>query len=158
VKRLCRAGTFGSSFGISASSGSLGLNNGNGNGNDDDDDSLAFYCEGFCARGHWCGQGSTSSKQNKCPAGTYGAARGLKNKQCSGLCERGHYCPAGSVSSKELPCPAGRYGNRTGLQTAECSSECSVRTLPSLMREKDRDDLELGVKSSSGILDVVTEV
>jgi len=121
VRHVCRAGTYNSEFGLAADPASLGLDAGEG--------ALAFWCQGFCARGHWCAPGATSPVQSPCPAGTYGAREGLGNASCSGPCARGHYCPPGSRAANEVPCPAGRFGNQTGLTSSACSANCGLHAL-----------------------------
>ncbi len=39
-----------------------------------------------------------------CPAGQFGAVRGLPSAECSGPCPEGHYCPAGSINATGLRC------------------------------------------------------
>lgn len=39
-------------------------------------------CSGLCARGHFCPAGSTSAFQEPCPAGKFGAVRGLVDGFC----------------------------------------------------------------------------
>ena len=74
-----------------------------------------------CPKGSFCPDGLTRSI---CPAGSFGASRGLTSVRCSGLCAVGHYCPAGSTSSVQVPCPGGRYGLTAGLADAACSGAC----------------------------------
>ena len=74
VRHACRNGTYGAAAGLAAdpralglgldgldgfSGGSAGYAAGHGNG-------PAFWCDGFCARGHWCPPASTTSIQVRC--------------------------------------------------------------------------------------------
>ena len=129
----CRRGTYGSGYGLSADWESLGKTTVETTSVDGDhleekhgvgDAETAFWCDGFCSKGHFCPEGSTSSTQVPCPAGTYGGEIGLGQPACSGLCKPGHYCPAGSVSAYEVECPAGTFGNASGLTSAACSHDC----------------------------------
>ena len=54
-------------------------------------------CDGLCARGYYCPQGSVTGTEMPCPPGTYGATRGLTDASCSGACTRGYDCPEASV-------------------------------------------------------------
>ena len=63
-------------------------------------------CSSVCPLGHFCPQAST--KPQKCPAGRFGASKGLRDAQCSGNCSAGFFCPAGSLSSRSFVC-----GNET---------------------------------------------
>ena len=75
----------------------------------------------ICEPGYYCPDGL---ERVKCPAGTFGRIRGLKDKRCSGLCKQGYYCPDGSTSSMEVLCPAGRYGQFGGHGGSHCSGLC----------------------------------
>ncbi|KAE9046246.1 hypothetical protein PR003_g1884 [Phytophthora rubi] len=44
-----------------------------------------------------------------CPERTYGNTTGLASKACSGKCQNGFLCPQGSTSATQSPCPAGNY-------------------------------------------------
>lgn len=54
----------------------------------------------LCPRGHYCHVGLLV----QCPAGTYGAERGLSSANCSGLCHPGYFCPPGTPSATEHAC------------------------------------------------------
>ena len=74
-----------------------------------------------CSRGHYCPDGS---RQVPCPAGTFGATRGLKDRSCSGHSKPGFYAPDGS--SVPTLCPAGKYGESPGLRDSDCSGDCDA--------------------------------
>lgn len=83
----------------------------------------AFYCSGLCDAGHYCPFNSTSSTQEKCPAGRYGSSQGLTDNNCTAICPLGHYCPAGSIVPTK--CPAGVFGGYEGLKDKYCNPECT---------------------------------
>ena len=128
---LCPAGTYGDAYGLSSAQVVVKLANGTRATS-----GTTTACSGLCDPGHWCGAGSTSPTQNKCPAGRYGApivnpsnasqtiSAAHSTKSCSGLCQRGHWCPAGSTSKTQHKCPAGRFGATEGLQTEACAAGC----------------------------------
>ena len=89
----CPAGTFGAATGLSS-----------------------VTCSGYCEKGHYCLDASTSATSRQCPRGRFGSIFGLTNANCSGLCSPGFYCPVGSVSAEQVPCggsdvycPVGSY-------------------------------------------------
>ena len=86
IKRMCPAGKFGSTYGLST--------------ND---------CSGDCFIGHYCPTNSTSGEEVKCPAGKYGGERGLRTPYCSGPCDENFYCPLASISAQELDCPGADF-------------------------------------------------
>jgi hypothetical protein len=53
-----------------------------------------------CEYGHYC----TGGVKYQCPAGRYGNAFGLHNKNCSGVCEAGYFCPPNSNKSQAIEC------------------------------------------------------
>jgi hypothetical protein len=61
-----------------------------------------------------------------CPAGTFGAVKGLKDATCSGQCRPGYYCPQGSTSPRQVICPAGTFGSTLGLTDDSCSGPCMM--------------------------------
>eukprot|EP01038_Epipyxis_sp_PR26KG_P006767 gene6767-9268_t len=83
-----------------------------------------YICSGFCEKGFYCPQNSTSNHQFPCPAGRYGSTNGLTDATCTAICPLGHYCPEGSIKPK--PCPAGRFGSSLGLIDSSCSADCWV--------------------------------
>ena len=107
----CPPGSFGETFGLASLVGPI-FNNVN-----------AFFCSGLCDPGHYCPFNSTSRKQEKCPAGRYGASEGLTNSNCTAICPLGHYCPAGSVLP--VKCPAGVFGGYAGLRDSHCHPNCT---------------------------------
>ncbi|GBG24592.1 Signal peptide, CUB and EGF-like domain-containing protein 2 [Hondaea fermentalgiana] len=76
-------------------------------------------CDGECAAGFACPEGSSSQFETDCepgywssagsgecsicPVGTYGTGRST-SAACSGQCSAGYFCPAGSSSSKQESC------------------------------------------------------
>lgn len=89
----------------------------------------------ICDEGYYCAE--TTGERFFCPAGTYGAVRGLSNAVgpvfgelnadfCSGLCHPGHYCPEGSTKPDQIPCPAGTYGSEYGLTNSNCTAVCPL--------------------------------
>lgn len=107
----CPPGSFGATSGLSNKVGPI-FNQYN-----------AFFCSGLCDTGHYCPFNSTSATQVQCPAGRYGATRGLTGPNCTAVCPLGHYCPAGSVLPTK--CPAGVFGGYDGLRDAHCHPECT---------------------------------
>ena len=59
-----------------------------------------------------------------CPAGYYGAARGLIEPSCSGQCIRGHFCEEGTADPE--PCPVGTRMPALGAASSERSETCSL--------------------------------
>lgn len=53
-------------------------------------------CDGRCAVGSFCPEGSSLPNATPCPAGTYGDREGLTSSECSGQCRPGFECQAGS--------------------------------------------------------------
>lgn len=84
---------------------------------------LASVVPLICDKGYYCPDGMGKIP---CPAGTFGATRGLKDKSCSGLCKPGFYCPSGSTNATSVYCPAGKYGSEYGLRESNCSGDCSA--------------------------------
>ena len=80
VARLCPAGRWGGSEGLHDSK-----------------------CDGACAPGYYCPEGSTISTQVVCSAGRY-STYGMGSAECSGKCARGFYCPEASSSRWEYEC------------------------------------------------------
>ena len=60
-------------------------------------------CDGLCAAGFYCLEGSTSPQQFPCPAGRYGI-QGMANSRCMGQCLAGYYCPQSSTTPYEREC------------------------------------------------------
>lgn len=58
---------------------------------------------GMCERGSFCPAGSSSARQQQCPAGSYCDVVGLSAP--TGLCQAGFYCLAGSTNATQYPCP-----------------------------------------------------
>lgn len=50
-------------------------------------------CSGLCAQGHYCRPGSVSAFQDACPAGRFGAFRGLKDSFCAEVRREGRVTP-----------------------------------------------------------------
>lgn len=80
VSRLCPAGKYGFSFGLSSPN-----------------------CDGDCGPGHFCPIGSIRRRQLRCPAGRWSGG-GSGDALCSGECEAGWYCPEASTSAREKEC------------------------------------------------------
>ena len=96
------------------------------------------FCEGACAKGHWCGEASTSQTQNRCGApnvycplesstpiyvseGYYtdeDEANDAKSSQQ--ICPKGYWCEDGV----RHPCEAGSFGETLGLSHKACSGSC----------------------------------
>ena len=84
-------------------------------------------CDGNCAAGFYCPEGSSSRKQIVCPPGsycqegspspvlcpegTYGSIEGLTSPKCEANCsaEPGKYCPSGSVQDLKEDCARGHF-------------------------------------------------
>lgn len=64
---------------------------------------------GECPRGSFCPPGSSSPR--RCPAGRFGAVKGLGDAHCSGGCEAGYRCPEGADSP--------RSGRQAGSHAAQ---------------------------------------
>jgi len=58
-----------------------------------------------------------------CPAGYYGAARGLIEPSCSGQCIRGHFCEEGTADPE--PCPIGTHMPALGAASNESCIPCA---------------------------------
>ncbi|POM58887.1 hypothetical protein PHPALM_36409 [Phytophthora palmivora] len=58
--------------------------------------------------------------QRLCPESTYGSTPGLTSTTCSGKCQSGYVCPQGSTSARQSPCAAGSY-SRNGKFCSPCS-------------------------------------
>ena len=150
VKRLCPAGTYGGSTGLTSAE-----------------------CSGKCRQGYFCKIGASSDTESKCgnpkvycplgsfsptivsngyytitggpltrsnqticqpgyyctkgirrkcPAGKYGLTHGLNTSICTAICPAGSYCVINSVSP--TMCPAGRFGSKPGLTSSACSGPC----------------------------------
>jgi len=80
VDRLCPAGRYGETSGLSSS-----------------------QCSGPCYLGHYCPIGSVDERQVRCPAGRYGKP-GLGTSACTGPCKPGYYCEEGSVFEEQKSC------------------------------------------------------
>jgi hypothetical protein len=96
-------------------------------------------CSGPCRSGEYCPQGSVNPTicekgyycpdgylRHPCPAGTFGATKGLKDSRCSGLCRPGYYCEQGSTSAVQELCPGGKYGATSGIGDSGCSGPCQA--------------------------------
>ena len=59
-----------------------------------------------CDRGTWCINGAVQ----KCPAGNFGASKGVQTSDCSGACSAGYFCEAGSTRAVQAEC-----GSRAAL-------------------------------------------
>jgi hypothetical protein len=65
---------------------------------------MTRQCTALCPAGFYCPIGSKNGTSFRCPAGRYGASKGLANSACTDLCDPGYYCPEGSVSPTEKEC------------------------------------------------------
>lgn len=93
-----------------------------------------YFCTGLCPEGYYCPKNSTNPKQFPCPAGRFGATKGLTDASCTAETPLGHYSRAGAAAPTK--CPAGYYGNSTGLADSHCSTDCwEGRCAPSLCAE-----------------------
>ena len=63
-------------------------------------DSMHQVVEVPCPPGSYCEGGVRFS----CPAGTFGASRGLATPTCSGKCAPGFFCPTNSTSAQQVAC------------------------------------------------------
>lgn len=63
-------------------------------------DSMHQVVEVPCPPGSYCEGGVRFS----CPAGTFGASRGLATPTCSGNCAPGFFCPTNSTSAQQVAC------------------------------------------------------
>ena len=66
-----------------------------------------------------------------CPAGRYGAERGLDKAQCTGACAPGYICPAGGTSPTAIACEPGTYNQFAGGSTIENCVQCPRDTYTS---------------------------
>ena len=96
------------------------------------------FCEGACAKGHWCGEASTSPTQNRCGAPNvycplesstpiyvsegYYTDEDEPNdaKSSQQICPKGYWCEDGV----RHPCEAGSFGETLGLSHKACSGSC----------------------------------
>eukprot|EP01035_Chromulina_nebulosa_P019898 gene19898-25853_t len=117
IRRLCPAGRYGSSSGLSHSN-----------------------CDGSCESGYYCPEGSITSIQVKCggfnyycPAGSsiayevdigYYSVGGLDEytRTLQMKCEPGHWCRHG----QRYLCDGGCYGDSFGLTSSTCSGGCEA--------------------------------
>ncbi len=103
VSRPCPAGAYGDTTRLSAS-----------------------HCSGFCNRGYYCPEGSSSPAEKACPEGTYGSTVGLKNSSCSGKCLPGYDCKEGMYSATEA-------GKETGILWVKLLLLCAQLVKPLLV-------------------------
>jgi hypothetical protein len=90
-----------------------------------------FFNATQCEVGRYCVGGAARA----CPAGRYGALRGLTSELCTGNCSAGYYCPAGSTSPTQLNCSDGPAyfcaevsGSMRGVVTVTSVSSCGQAT------------------------------
>mmetsp|Transcript_3555 Transcript_3555/g.5536 ORF Transcript_3555/g.5536 Transcript_3555/m.5536 type:complete len:1103 (+) Transcript_3555:128-3436(+) len=116
VRRVCPAGRYGSSIGLSSPE-----------------------CSGVCEQGYYCPEASTSPRQYQCGAdsvycplgsrepqpvaiGYYTVGGGIATHFAERRCEPGHYCQNG----KKYFCTAGRYGDQFGQVHENCTDMCAA--------------------------------
>jgi len=85
IKRLCPAGTFGSSYGLTSSK-----------------------CDGQSLPGYYTPEGSTSADTFPCPAGRYGL-EGMEDELCMGVAMEGFYTHEASNDPTQNPCGGDMY-------------------------------------------------
>jgi hypothetical protein len=96
------------------------------------------FCDGACAKGHWCPEASRSPTQQKCGApnvycplessipiyvseGYYTDEDEPDDSRSSQqICPKGYWCEDGV----RHPCDAGRFGETLGLSHMACSGRC----------------------------------
>ena len=95
-----------------------------------------------CSPGHFCPEGTSTSTDFDCPAGTYSNRTNLASaSQCtsappgywaagglsyiSGGCDVGYYCPLGSLSAQEYACPEGTWSNETTMHALYQCQDCA---------------------------------
>ncbi len=87
-------------------------------------------CE-VCPQGSWCANGAP----RPCPAGSYGAARGLGAASACSPCAAapGWACAPGGTSPGGAPCPPGTYcpGGAVPAQPCACAAACAAGGLAS---------------------------
>ena len=129
-KFLCPGGVFGNSTGLSVSTctqpcdaGRYGATPGQ----------TTASCEGECAPGYACPQGSSSATQQACPAGRYSSTPA---STCLGVCPEGFYCPVATsedtiqdCGTAAFYCPAGS-GTPTSVTTGHYSTPNTTTTAP----------------------------
>ena len=109
---------------------------------------MGYYCAlasteptGLCDPGYFCEEGSTSARQDACPAGTFNSFYGAGSINSCGACPPGYrcelacsapqdcgagkVCPLGTVDSSTDGCPLGSYGG-TGRFNIRNASECLI--------------------------------
>lgn len=116
ISRLCPAGRFGSTHGLSSPT-----------------------CSGDCEQGYFCPEGSTSARQFQCGAkkyycpsgskaplpvshGYYTLGSGIATRYTERKCEPGFYCHDGA----KYLCPEGTYGDLFGETRTECNGICQA--------------------------------
>jgi len=162
LRYACRNGTYGARPGLAADPASLGLGGGGSGsqsftggsagfatpGKDEDEvgrTGPAFWCDGFCARGHWCPEASISPNQvlfENCTMCAIACAChvtlylrmvhiGIRVIIITlivilliAMVRFFKLCACMRLR-KKVPCPAGTYGAREGLGTAHCSGLCA---------------------------------
>ncbi|XP_062995580.1 multiple epidermal growth factor-like domains protein 6 [Elgaria multicarinata webbii] len=74
---------------------------------------------GSCSAGHFCPEGTQTSTQFPCPAGSYSNRLGNDNIDDCIACPSGAYCPEGTA--KPALCPPGTYCSEQGAKsTGDC--------------------------------------
>ncbi|XP_039224456.1 scavenger receptor class F member 1-like [Crotalus tigris] len=77
---------------------------------------------GKCSTGHFCPEGSQTSTQFPCPAGTYSSRHGNGKVEDCIPCPKGAYCPKATI--KPGFCPLGTYRSEQGATSAEDCTLC----------------------------------
>ncbi|KYO38996.1 hypothetical protein Y1Q_0022586 [Alligator mississippiensis] len=72
---------------------------------------------GRCRAGHYCPEGTRTSTQLPCPAGTYSTRMGNGRVEDCAACPAGSYC--GDGTAKPVVCPMGTFRAEQGAKAAE---------------------------------------
>jgi hypothetical protein len=70
-----------------------------------------------CEEGHYCRGGV----KRICPAGKFGAERGMTGEECGGTCPAAHMCPEGTVVP--IPCGEGEYSAAGAWMCNSCGKD-----------------------------------
>lgn len=79
-----------------------------------------------CPLGSFCPAGAVGP--TLCPAGTFGATKGLSDSACSGPCSAGYFCSAGSIVSTASSCPCCAAGSSSGISCSKSPTQTPSST------------------------------